>query len=268
MRAAFVKALWITLLLWPAAAAAQQPYYTDDADTTPGGKFHFDFFDEYDWLQTALLPHQRQNTFNMKVNYGVTDKIELDLDSPLLTIMNNASFIPRRPTGIGDTNFGVKIRFMDQDLKTGRPAVALATYVEVPTGDVPTGLGSGLTDFWVYGVLQKTQPRSNITLTVNAGYLFYGNTSTGVIGITRARGHIGTGGLSLIRSVTPKLSMGAEVIGAVTSNLSLQRGQLQGMVGANYTVRDGTMLDFGILGGRFAASPVIGFQIGVSIDLK
>ena len=268
MRPAIVNVLWMVLLLWPAVAAAQQPYYTDDADTTPGGKFHFDFFDEYDWLQSAQLPHQRQNTFNMKVNYGLTDKIELDLDSPLLTIMNTPTFIPRQPTGIGDTDFGVKVRFADQDVKTGRPALALATYIEVPTGNVPTGLGSGLTDVWVYGVLQKTHPKSNVTLTVNAGYLFYGNTSTGVIGITKARGHIGTGGVSLIRTVTPKLSLGAEVIAAVTNNLSLQRGQLQGMVGANYTVRDGTMLDFGILGGRFAASPVIGFQIGVSIDLK
>ena len=91
------RVLLAAALLWPSIAAAQQPFYTDDADVTPRGKVHFDFFNEYDWLKAGQAPHQRQNTFNMKMNYGLTDHLELDLDSPLLTIMNDPTGIPRRP---------------------------------------------------------------------------------------------------------------------------------------------------------------------------
>src|SRR5579862_8860570 len=104
------RLLIAALLLWPSVAAAQQPFYTDDADVTPRGKVHFDLFDEYDWLKAAQAPHQRQNTFNMKMNYGLTDHLELDLDSPLLTIVNDPTGTPRQPTGIGDTNMGFKYR--------------------------------------------------------------------------------------------------------------------------------------------------------------
>jgi hypothetical protein len=256
------------LLLWPACAAAQQPFYTDDADVTPRGKFHFDFFDEYDWLQPQQAPHQRQNTFNMKMNYGLTDHLEFDLDSPLLTIVNNGTVTPRVPFGIGDTNFGVKYRFMPEREESTTPEVAIATYIEVPTGNTNTGLGSGLTDLWVYGVFQKWIVRERVVLSVNGGYLFYGNTSTGVVGITKARGNVGTMGASVIKKFTDKLSLGGEVTAAVTTNLDLQRGQLQFLGGGNYDVGHGTTLDFGVLWGYYAASPLAGVQFGVSIDVK
>jgi hypothetical protein len=256
------------VLLWPAFAAAQQPFYTDDADVTPRGKFHFDFFDEYDWLQPEQAPHQRQNTFNLKMNYGLTDHLELDLDSPLLTIVNDGTVTPRVPYGIGDTNMGFKYRFMPEREESTTPEVAIATYVEVPTGNTHTGLGSGLTDLWVYGVLQKWIVRDKIVLSVNGGYLFYGNTSTGVVGITKARGHVATMGASVIKKFTDKLSLGGEVTAAATTNLDLQRGQLQFLVGGNYDVGHGTTLDFGVLGGKYTASPIVGVQIGVSIDVK
>src|SRR5690349_13014911 len=56
---------------------AQLPFYTDDADTTDKGKFHFEFFDEHDLLQKALYPGKRQNTANFTLNYGVTGRVEL-----------------------------------------------------------------------------------------------------------------------------------------------------------------------------------------------
>src|SRR5689334_6820980 len=67
---------------------AQLPFYTDDADTTDRGKFHFEFFDEHDLLQRALYPGKRQNTANFTLNYGVTGRVELDVNFPLLTIFN------------------------------------------------------------------------------------------------------------------------------------------------------------------------------------
>src|SRR5262249_24022198 len=102
----------------------------------------------------------------------------------------------------------------------------------------------------------------------NGGYLFYGNTSTGVIGITKARGHVATMGASVIRKFTGKLSLGAEITAAATTNFDLQRGQLQALAGGNYDMGHGLTFDFGLLGGRFAATPTFGVQLGLSVDVK
>lgn len=93
----------VCLLVQPSVTRAQQPFSTDDADTTPKGGVHIEAFNEYDWLQLSQAPHLQQNTINMRVNYGVGHGLELDLDSPLIMIVNDVSSIPRRPFGIGDT---------------------------------------------------------------------------------------------------------------------------------------------------------------------
>lgn len=53
----------------------QIPFYTDDADITPKEKFHFEFFNEHDWLQKSSLPGERQNISNFTLNYKVTGEM-------------------------------------------------------------------------------------------------------------------------------------------------------------------------------------------------
>jgi hypothetical protein len=38
------------------------------------------------------------------------------------------------------------------------------------------------------------------------------------------------------------------------------------MVGGNYSLRDNLTFDFGIVAGKYAASPRVGIQLGISID--
>ena len=261
-----IRTLWVLLAVsWPSFLAAQQPFYTDDADVTPAGKVHIEAFDEYDWLQRGQRPHIRQNTVNMRVNYGLGKGLEVDLDSPLLTIVNDATVRPLRAFGIGDTNFGVKYNLRPEQGKS--PAVSFAMYIETPTGNPRTGLGSGLTDIWAYCILQKTLSPS-LVARINAGYLFTGNTSTGVVGITTARGHVATTGASITRMLTRRLNVGAEATAAVAPNSDLQRAQLQFLAGGNYELREGLTLDIGILGGHYIASPRFGLQIGFSFDYR
>ncbi len=249
----------------PTAAVAQQPFYTDDADVTPKHGIHVESFDEYDWLQPSQVPHRQQNTINMRVNYGLGNGFELDLDAPLITIVNAATTTPRRPFGIGDTNFGVKYNVRPEVKGSAVPALTGALYIEVPTGEAATGLGSGLTDVWMYGVIQKTVG-PEIILRANGGYLFTGNTSTGVVGITKARGHVATMSASIVKPVTNALTLGVEVAGAVTNAIAGNHAQLQAMVGGNYAVRDRLTLDFGLIAGHFTASPRMGLQVGFSLD--
>jgi hypothetical protein len=64
-----------------------------------------------------------------------------------------------------------------------------------------------------------------------------------------------TAGGSLVREFTPKLQLGVELTGAMTTQFQLGKGQLQTLVGGNYLVRDNVSFDFAILGGKYAASP-------------
>ena len=209
---------WVALAILcglPGVAYAQSPFYTDDADVTERGRLHVESFEEYDWLPSSQAPHRQQNTLNVKVNYGLGRGLELDLDSPLLTIVNEPGTVPLRPVGLGDTNFGLKYHVRGERRGSAVPALTLVTYVEIPTGDTATGLGSGLVDSWIYGVLQKTLGRE-VVLHVNGGYLFTGNTSTGVVGITTARGHVATMGGSLVKQMSDTVTLGVDVTAAAT----------------------------------------------------
>jgi hypothetical protein len=100
------------------------------------------------------------------------------------------------------------------------------------------------------------------TLRVNGGVVFAGNTSTGEVGIS-TRGYVFMTGGSLAKKFTPKLNLGAELVGAMTR--SSGGGQLQTLVGGNYQVSPRLSLDFGIVAGK-NNSPRAGIQIGVSVD--
>src|SRR3954451_23249548 len=102
-------ARWLFLIASP--LAAQQPFFTDDAATTGKGVLHVEFFNEHDWLKSTMYPSLRQNTANTKANFGLTNTVELDLDSPYLAIYRSRIVEPRLLNGIGDTNLGVKWNF-------------------------------------------------------------------------------------------------------------------------------------------------------------
>ena len=255
----------IALTFLPLSVRAQLPFYTDDADTTAKGNFHVEFSNEHDWLQKSSLPGRQQNTFVFTFNYGLTNRVELGINAPVVKIFNDRDSALGSPTGIGDTQFGVKVRVLEEREGSKVPAASVVFYVEAPTGNVRRQLGSGLVDYWLYGVLQKSLTKKT-TARLNGGVLFAGNSSTGLIGISSARGQVFTGNGSLVRNFTPRLRLGAELFGGVTNNFNLSRGQLEGQIGGGYGVSNKLELTFGVLAGRFAASPRVGFQVGLAYD--
>jgi hypothetical protein len=260
--------LKLTLILPIVAAAlhAQLPFYTDDPGVTERGTLHFEFFNEFDALQHPQYPNLRQNTANYKVNYGLPHNLELDLDSPYLAIYRAVETSQPTAAGIGDTNLGIKWNFHKESQKSRMPALGASFYVEFPTGDSNNQLGSGLTDYALNVMVQKHLTEKT-RITANAGILFAGNTSTGALGIQSTRGRVITGGLSLLRDLSPKWTLGAEVVGGFTANAGLGKSQIQVMAGGMYNLRDGLAFSFGLLGGVFVASPRVGAQIGFAIDL-
>ena len=255
----------LLLLVFGAATVhAQQPFVTDNTDTTPKGHFHFEFSNEFDLLQRSSFPSLKQNTADFELDYGLLEGVELGIESPLLTIFNAAGTIPQRPSGIGDTNLSLKYNFHKERENSRMPAMAVAFNLELPTGDTKRQLGSGLADFYMNGILQNSVSKKT-KLRLNSGILFSGNTTTGVIGI-KTRGTVLTGGGSLVKQFSPKLQLGAELTGALQRNFQLGKGQLQTLFGGNYQFKKNMSFDFGIVGGKYAASPRAGIQLGISVD--
>jgi len=241
---------------------AQLPFYTDDPAVTARGKWHFEFFNELDALQLQY-PNVKQNTANYKLNYGLPHNLELDVDTPYLAIFRAVG--TQNSTGGGDTNLGIKWEFHKQIRDSRIPAMGASLYIEFPTGDARQQLGSGLTDYWLNLISQESlSERTRIN--ANLGYLFAGNSSTGALGIQNTRGHVYTGGLSILHDFTARLTLGAEIYGGYTNNGDLAKSQFQALGGGEYTLRNGLSVSFGLLGGRYIASPRIGGQIGFAVD--
>ena len=255
----------LLLLTLKTNGLAQLPFYTDDSDTTPKGKFHLEIYNEHDVLQKSAYPTKRQNTLVFTFNYGITDKLELDVNAPWLSLINSRSISPRDVSGVGDTQFGLKYNFLSEREGSKKPALALVFYVEAPTGNTQKQLGSGLVDYWLYGVIQKSLTKRTKGR-LNGGVLFSGNNSTGLIGIETQRGQVFTGNGSIVRDITPRLQLGVEVFGAVTNSFALDRGQLTSQFGGDYALTKKLTLSFGLLAGKFVASPRVGAQVGFAYD--
>src|SRR5882672_2807953 len=133
-------ALWIAR-----PVLAQLPFYTDDPAVTERGKWHFEFFNELDALQSSQYPDLRQNTANLKLNYGLPHNLELDVDAPYLSVSRATGVQSSR--GVGDTNLGVKWNFRKASQDSHLPAFGASLYIEFPTGDTQKQLSSGLTDY-------------------------------------------------------------------------------------------------------------------------
>ncbi|HKO34936.1 MAG TPA: hypothetical protein VJV21_00545 [Pyrinomonadaceae bacterium] len=197
------------------------------------------------------------------MNYGLLRDVEIGVDYPFIVISNAAGTTPKTLEGFGDLNFHVKYNFLKECEGKRRPALTVSFAMEMPTGDTAKGLGSGLFDYSVNGVLQKSLT-TKTTLRANGGIVFAGNTSTGFDGI-RTRGRVFTAGASVVRQFTPKLNLGIELTGALTGNLNLGGGQIQAQFGGNYQVTEKMSLDFGVLAGKFN-NPRAGVQLGMSLD--
>ena len=243
---------------------AQQPFVTDDADVTPKGKFTLQIGNEYDILQRVAYPALRQNTTGFEIDYGVLKNVEVGFSLPLLGILSSRVATPRHVFGISDSTLHVKYNFYKERPESRLPAMTITGVIQFHTGDPSRDLGSGLTDYYVNGILQKTVT-ANTTLRLNGGILFSGNEQSGELGI-KVRGRVFTAGGSLVKQFTKKFDMGVEITGAVTGNFDLTRGQLQALMGGNYFVRKNMTFDFGVVGGHFPASPRVGVVLGLTME--
>jgi len=255
--------LMALVALTAAPLSAQMPFYTDNADVTNQGTLHFEIYNELDDLQSALYPDLRQNTTNFKVNYGLPRNLELDFDIPYLAI--HRAIPSQSSSGNGDSDMGIKWNFFKAPHPRRTPSLSASLYIEFPTGDERQSLGSGLTDYALNSIAQEAIS-DKTRVNANFGFLFAGNTSTGVLGIQTTRGHVFTAGLSLQHDFTSRLTLGGETYGAIDNNNGLGKDQFQALLGGAWALNNRTSVTFAVLGGAHIASPKIGCQFGYEID--
>lgn len=260
-RALFLLIAGVTLVR---PARAQQPFYTDDADVAVYHRWHLESNNEYDVVARESFPAQRQDTQTVKFSYGLFGNCEVGMDFPLITIFNAQSSGLGTPFGFGDADFSIKYNFLKEKPESKWPAITASLNIEPPSGNARLHLGSGLIDYYLNSVFQKTLSPKNV-LRLNAGATFVGNTLTGVVGIN-TRGTTITAGASFTHQFTAKLDLGVEVYGGHALDPATARSELQEQIGGNYEIRKGLTIDFGTIAGQAAGSPHFGLQIGFSKD--
>lgn len=243
----------------------QQPFYTEMADVTETGQYYFEAITQFDVLRADARPAVRQNAAYFTVTYGAFRDAEVSVYFPVVTVFNERTHRPRAATGLGDVGYYFKWNFLKEREGSRRPALAVSFLAEAPTGDDARGIGAGLANYTVNGILQKTLDARTVAR-LNAGLIFAG-VATDEGPDFRTRGVVFTGGGSILRRLDDKLALGAELRGARSRNKQLGRGLLFGQVGGNYYFGDRYSLDFGLLGGSFPAAPRLGAQLGLSVDL-
>ncbi len=248
------------LLAGAAPCAGQQPFLTDDAEVTDAGHWHIQYSNEYDVLQKSAYPNLRQDWQNFVFQYGLAHHVEVNVDFPLILI-ENAGRVPNA-FGFGDIDFAAKWKYVEETPGSKWPALTVNGAVELPTGNEQKQLGSGLADYGVNFILQKTL--APVTqLHVNAGVQFAGNTQTGVVGI-HTPGHILSSGVSVTRDVSTVLHLGIDLNGAEIHDGGPKERQLQLTVGGNYSFTADDTFDFSVFAG-WQGAPRVGFLVGLSI---
>lgn len=146
VRAALALALSVTA---SGAAVGGPPFRTDDPE--PVGYQNFEFYTFTTGTDVAGDTAGVGPAFEF--NYGPTDDIQLHVVAPFG--FDSPSGEPGH-FGYGDTELGVKFRFIHEDDRGLRPMVGIFPLVELPTGNEQNGLGAGYTRAFLPVWVQKS----------------------------------------------------------------------------------------------------------------
>jgi len=173
------------------AAVAGPPFITDDPE--PVNYQHWEFYIASMHTETAdgwsgTAPH-------IEINYGVITNVQLHLIAPLAY---DAPPDGGAHYGYGDTELGVKLRFIQESRYV--PQIGIFPLLEVPTGSESDGLGNGSLQAFLPLWLQKSF--GNWTVYGGGGY-----------GINAGAGHEnwGFGGAVVQYQIRENISLGGEI---------------------------------------------------------
>jgi hypothetical protein len=124
----------LTLLASPALAGP--PFVTDDPEPAD-----FEHFEINLAAQRQLVKGMRSGALpSLDINYGLLPdtQFHVGLSAPFQSLSGGATTY-----GVGDSEIGMKYRFIAEDEAGWRPQVALYPAIDLPSGDARQGLGGG-----------------------------------------------------------------------------------------------------------------------------
>lgn len=173
------------------AVAGPPPFTVDDPAPLDPHCWEFGFASQH--IQTAA--GWSGTTASLEINYGLVPDLQLHLLAPFAY---DAPSGGDSHHGHGDTELGVKFRFLDES--DSLPEAAIYPLVQIPTGDEQDGLGGSHTQAFLPIWLQK-----NI-----GAWAIYGGAGLGIhLGADNSNWEFG--GLVIQRQITRTFLLGAEI---------------------------------------------------------
>jgi hypothetical protein len=117
-------------------AAAGPPFATDDPEPVEFGHFEINIAATGSFIKAG----QAGAAPTIDANYGVVEDVQLHLG--IADDFDNQGVRSTR-VGYGDTELGIKYRFIEEDEDGWVPQVAIYPNVEIPTGSVTKQFGTG-----------------------------------------------------------------------------------------------------------------------------
>lgn len=136
------------MTLLTSSALAGPPFVTDDPEPV-----EYQHYEVYFFSQGTHTAREISGVApSCDCNYGGFPNVQLHFQ-PGLGI--DRSIGSPLQWGLGDTELGIKYRFIEQDKASWVPSIAIYPLLEVPTGDAARGLGTGRTHAFVPVWVQK-----------------------------------------------------------------------------------------------------------------
>jgi hypothetical protein len=130
------RLLQLTVLLSPATAWAGPPFVTDD----PVPVDYHEWEINYALIGTLVQGGGTGALPSIDANYGAFPGIQLHVQPQIAATWG----VTGRFVGVGDTQFGAKIRLIDEDKRGWAPMISIYPIYTAPTGNSSHGLGAGV----------------------------------------------------------------------------------------------------------------------------
>jgi hypothetical protein len=129
-----------------------RPSFSNSTSTVQPGAVQIETGVDYSRTSTGGSPAERQLTLDVTVRAGLTERLELRLESDALVVTRG----PEDDTGIGDLFLEAKYRFFDAREACWWPSLGVLPFVKLPIAHAPHG--TNVPDFGLIGLASFTLP--------------------------------------------------------------------------------------------------------------
>ncbi|HEY0170585.1 MAG TPA: transporter [Pyrinomonadaceae bacterium] len=188
------------------------------------------------------------------LRYSAAKRLLLQLDFDAVRSETDAQTRVRE-TDFGDTRVGFQVVALEED--EGRPALAFAYFVKLPTADESKGLGTGRFDHKLVGLLSKKVGETDVDF--NVAYLSVGREGE------PGREHGGQGAVSVTRDFKNHFGFEAELSGQ--SHDDVQPRGLFALGALRYGAGRRVVFDAGARLGLNPEAPRVGLFAGLTVGV-